>query len=345
MDLRRPSTIKDVASLAGVSTTTVSLVLNDVPGKRINSETRARVKVAAEELSYRPNRVAQGLRLQRTHTFGFISDAIGATPYAGLTILGAQRTAAANGSLLMFMNSGLDPELEDKEIRALLDRRVDGIVYASDYHRRVTLPPSLRRTMAVLVDAFTDDPSIPSVVPDEFGGALTAVRELVAHGHREIAFLNNQEDIPATGLRLAGFKSGLAENDIAFSPERVIRDEPISAGGYRAATVLLGRPDRPTALFCFNDRMAMGAYQAAADLGLRIPDDISIIGYDNQENIADGLRPGLTTLALPHFEMGQWAVQALIELVDSGVQHPIHEPLTLPCPLVRRASVGSPPSR
>jgi LacI family transcriptional regulator len=345
MDLRRPSTIRDVATLAGVSTTTVSHVLNDVPGKRINSETRDRVKVAAAELSYRPNRLAQGLRLQRTHTFGFVSDAIGETPYAGLTIAGAQQTAAANGSLLMFMNSGLDPELEDKEIRALLDRRVDGIVYASDYHRQVTLPPALRRTTAVLVDAFTDDPTIPSVVPDEFGGAFTAVGELAAHGHREIAFLNNQEDIPATGLRLAGFQRGLAENGISFRPERVIPEEPISAGGYRAATALLGRPNRPTALFCFNDRMAMGAYQAAADLGLRIPSDVSIMGFDNQENIADGLRPGLTTLALPHYEMGQWAVRTLIELVDSGVQQPIHQALTLPCPLVRRASVGSPPSR
>ena len=94
-------------------------------------------------MSYRPNRLAQGLRLQRTHTFGFVSDAIGATPYAGLTILGAQRAAAENGSLLMFMNSGLDPELEEREIRALLDRRVDGIIYASDYHRQVTLPPVL----------------------------------------------------------------------------------------------------------------------------------------------------------------------------------------------------------
>jgi LacI family transcriptional regulator len=345
MDLRRPSTIKDVASLAGVSTTTVSHVLNEVPGKRINSETRDRVKVAAAELSYRPNRLAQGLRLQRTHTFGFVSDAIGATPYAGLTILGAQRAAAENGAMLMFMNSGLDPELEEREIRTLLDRRVDGIVYASDYHRQVRLPASLRRTAAVLVDATTDDPSIPSVVPDEAGGALTAVRELVSHGHREIGFLNDQDDIPATHLRLEGFTSGLDEAGIPFRPDLVIVEVANSAGGYRAATRLLDRPARPTAVFCFNDRMAMGAYQAAADLGLRIPEDVSIVGFDNQENIADGLRPGLTTMALPHYEMGQWAVQTLIDLVDSGVQHPVHQVLRLPCPLVRRASVGSPPGR
>src|SRR5580765_6142070 len=110
MDLRRTTTIKDVASLAGVSVTTVSHVLNEVPGKRIHPETRERVKIAAAELSYSPNRLAPGLRLQRTHTFGFVSDAVGATPFAGLAILGAQRAAAENGSLLMFMNSGLDPE-------------------------------------------------------------------------------------------------------------------------------------------------------------------------------------------------------------------------------------------
>jgi LacI family transcriptional regulator len=89
----------------------------------------------------------------------------------------------------------------------------------------------------------------------------------------------------------------------------------------------------------------MGAYQAAADLGLRIPDDLSIVGFDNQENIADGLRPGLTTMALPHYEMGQWAVRTLIDLVDSRFQQPAPQVVTLPCPLVRRASVGSPPGR
>ena len=171
------------------------------------------------------------------------------------------------------------------------------------------------------------------------------MRELAAHGHREIGFLNNQDDIPATGLRLAGFRRGLEEIGVAFRPDMVISDEANSAGGYRAATKLLDRPGRPTALFCFNDRMAMGAYQAAADLGLRIPEDLSVVGFDNQENIADGLRPGLTTLALPHYEMGQWAVRTLVDLVDSGDQQPCPAGVTLPCPLVRRASVGSPPGR
>ena len=345
MDLRRTSTIKDVASLAGVSTTTVSHVLNEVPGKRINAETRDRVKVAADQLSYRPNRLAQGLRTQRTHTFGFVSDSIGATPYAGLTILGAQRAAAEHGSLLMFMNSGLDPALEEREVRALLDRRVDGIIYASDYHRQVTLPPSLRRTAAVLLDATTEDPSISSVVPDEFGGAVAAVDELASYGHREIGFLNDRDDIPATRLRLAGFQRGLEELGISFHPELVIAEEANSAGGYRAASLLLAGPSRPTAVFCFNDRMAMGAYQAAADLGLRIPADLSIVGFDNQENIADGLRPGLTTVALPHYEMGEWAVRTLAELVEARAQQPAPQVVTLPCRLVRRASVTSPPGR
>ncbi len=345
MDLRRPSTIKDVASLAGVSTTTVSDVLNEVPGRRINSGTRDRVKAAADELSYSPNRLARGLRLQRTHTFGFVSDAIGATPYAGLTILGAQRAAAENGSMLMFMNSGLDPDLEEREIRALLDRRVDGIIFASDYHRQVKMPASIRRTAAVLVDATSDDPSISSVVPDEVGGALSAVRELAAHGHRVIGFLNNVDDIPATRLRLAGFRRGLEEVGVQVDPGIVISGKSDAAAGYGAAMSLLDRPGRPTGVFCFNDRIAMGTYQAAADLGLRIPDDLSVVGFDNQEHVADGLRPGLTTLALPHYEMGQWAVRTLIDLVEARTQQPVPEVVTLPCPLVRRASVGSPPGR
>jgi LacI family transcriptional regulator len=196
-----------------------------------------------------------------------------------------------------------------------------------------------------MVDASSDDPSISSVVPDELGGALTAVRELAAHGHRAIGFLNNEDDIPATHLRLAGYRRGLEEIGAHFDTNMVIADRSDAAAGYRSGTKLLDRLDRPTAVFCFNDRMAMGTYQAAADLGLRIPQDLSIVGFDNQESIADGLRPGLTTLALPHYEMGQWAVRTLIDLVDSRAHQPAPQAMTLSCPLVRRASVGPPPVR
>ena len=123
----------------------------------------------------------------------------------------------------------------------------------------------------------------------------------------------------------------------------VARQPSNTPGGKRAASILLDRPNRPTALFCFNDRMAMGAYQAAAERGLNIPRDLSVVGFDNQENIADVLQPPLTTAELPHYDMGYWGVNTLLDIINtpSGTSTPQHA--VLPCPLIRRASVGPPP--
>jgi len=337
------TTLRDVAERSGFSTTTVSHVLNDVPGKRIPEATRIRVQEAAAELSYRPNRVAQGLRLQRSNLLGFVSDHVATSPHAGQVILGAQDAASEHGRMLMLMSSGDDAELEELEIRALLDRQVDGIIYATEYHRVLTPPAALAGAPTVLLDARSAGAAMTSVVPDEVGGALTAVRELTDHGHRRIGFLNNVDDIPATVLRLEGFRLALRAARCRYSAERVVSDSSDAPGGYRAALRLLNQPEgsRPTGLFCFNDRMAMGAYQAAADLGLSIPRDLSIVGFDNQELIAASLRPGLTTAELPHYAMGRWAVGALMTLIDSTDEQPTQE-TTLPCPLVRRASVGPP---
>ena len=166
-------TIREVAERAGFSTTTVSHVLNNVPGKRIPDSTRTLVKAAADDLGYRPNRLAQGLRLQRSDTIGFVSDWIATSPHAGMTIVGAQRAAAEYGSLLLLMNSGTDADLEQREIRALLDRQVDGIVYAAEYHRLVNPPALLHETHAVLLDARAPGSDWAYAVPDEFGGAVT----------------------------------------------------------------------------------------------------------------------------------------------------------------------------
>ena len=137
------ATITDVAERSGVSITTVSHVLNEVPGKRVNATTRARVQRAADELLYSPNRLARGLRTQRTQMIGFLSDRVSTTPFAGQMIVGAQDAAAEAGSLLVLLNSGGDPELEEREVQALRERQVDGIVYALFYHRVVTPPASL----------------------------------------------------------------------------------------------------------------------------------------------------------------------------------------------------------
>ncbi|GAA4040573.1 substrate-binding domain-containing protein [Streptomyces shaanxiensis] len=179
---------------------------------------------------------------------------------------------------------------------------------------------------------------------DGVQGGYTAVQELLRHGHRRIGFLNNVDDIPATHGRLAGYRQALAEAGVVFDPGLVVTDTSDAAGGYRAARGLLQAAERPTALFCFTDRMAMGAYHAAAQLGLSIPADLSVIGFDNQELICDGMFPGLTTVALPHYEMRARAVVQLLSLTgarDRGTGSVAQE--MLPCPLVARASVASPP--
>ena len=336
------ATIRDVADAAGFSTTTVSHVLNDVQGKRIAETTRNRVREVAEELRYRPNRLAQGLRTQRTHTIGFVSDRIVTTPFAGQMILGAQDAAAAVGSLLLLLSSGGDPELEDRELQALVDRQVDGVVYASMYHRVVTTPARLNTSPAVLLDARTEQGEFSSVVPDEVGGARAAVEELLSQGHRRIGFCTDTADIPATRGRLIGYRQALEVYGIPFDPSLVVAGPGEAAGGFESAYGLLHRSDRPTGLFCFTDRIAMGAYQAAAELGFAVPLDVSIVGFDDQEIISTNLRPGLTTVALPHYEMGKWAVTTLLDQINSGGKVPAVQQL-LPCPLVRRASVSSPP--
>jgi LacI family transcriptional regulator len=336
------TTMKDVAEQSGVSITTVSHVLNQVPGKRVNPKTRMRVLRVAEELLYRPNQLARGLRTQRSGMIGFLSDRVSTTPFAGRMIVGAQDEAEEVGSLLVLLNSGGDPSLEEREVEALRERQVEGIVYALFYHRVVTPPPNLSRGPAVLLDARSVDGDISSVVPDEVGGARTAVESLLAAGHRRIGYVTTHDDVPARHLRLVGFRQALELYGVLFDQALVAVATANALGGYAGARQLLTRADAPTAIFCFNDRMAMGVYQAAAALGLSIPGDVSVVGFDYQELISDSLLPGLTTVALPHYEMGRWAIRTLLEQINASGSPVTPSHALLACPLIRRDSVGPP---
>jgi LacI family transcriptional regulator len=338
-------TIRDVAERAGVSVTTVSHVLNRVQSARVRESTRQRVEEAATSLGYAPNGLARGLRRQRSQTVALLSDRIVTTPYAGEIILGAQEKAAALGWVLMLYNTGEDPDVEQREIRTLLQHQVDGVLYATMYHRRVTVPDELSLVPTVLVDCFSDDPTLPSVVPDERQAAHDAVQELIHHGHQRIGFVTNIDDVPATTGRLQGYRQAMREAGLPFREDLVISDVSETLGGYRTALRLLARRDRPTAVFAYNDRMAMGTYRAARELGLDIPGDVSVASVDNQKILAEGLYPDLTTMALPHYEMGSWAVEHLIQRLapdtpggEVEVQHKV-----VPCPIVRRNSIAAPP--
>ncbi|WP_175335800.1 LacI family DNA-binding transcriptional regulator [Leifsonia sp. C5G2] len=338
--------IRDVAQLAGVSVTTVSHVLNETPHTRVSEDTRERVRHAAKTLGYGPNRMAQALRTNRSGLIGLLSEEIATTPHAGRIILGAQNAAREHDLTLVIINTEreADGTSHREDVQALIDRQVDAVLYATMYHRTVSLPPNLQGIPAVLIDSTDRAGIVPAVVPDEVGGAVAAVAHLVEAGHTRIGFLNNDDDVPATHLRLAGYRRVLEENGIPFDERLVLSAPSETLPGYGLAREMLGRSDRPTALFCYNDRMAMGAYRAAAELGLDIPRDLSVVGFDNQELIAANLFPGLTTVALPHYEMGAWAVETLVRLLhdDADPRRLSDEPTLLDCPLVVRDSVAAP---
>jgi len=337
--------IKDVAERAGVSTATVSLVLNDVDGIRVSLATRERVRAAADELGYRPNSLARSLRTHRTQMIGFISDEIATTPFAGKMIQGAQDVAWEAGYVLMLVNTGRTEDLQRRAVQALLERQVDGVVFATMWHKIVEVPEAIRSTPAVALDARPSVDSIPYVVPDEVGGAEAVVTELLGAGHRRIGHITDLLSSPAARLRRRAYRDVLQRSGLPFDPSLLVREETDHQGGYRAAKALLGLADPPTAIFCFNDQMAMGTYRAAAECGWQIPEDLSVVGFDDQELIAGALTPGLTTVALPHYEMGEWALRTVLDrIADVDGNTPAVGRL-MPCPLVRRASVGPPPVR
>ena len=317
---RRPS-IRAVAALAGVSPTTVSHALSGT--RAVRAETRERVIRAAADLGYTPNRLASGLRLQRTGVVGLVSDRIATTPFAGRIVQGAQDAARERGVVLMVVDTEGEAELEAQQLRALLDHRVDGILLARMSHQEVVRPPTLGETPTVLVDGVPADGwRVPAVAPDERGIAATAVEHLVAAGHRRIAMASATDDAPATRGREAGFHEALAGAGLAATGlERGTSD---AHGGRAAGRRLLDRPsaERPTAVFCFNDQMAMGVYQAASAIGLAVPADCSVVGVDDLEIVADALEPGLTTIALPHREMGRWGMTTLLDRIAGARRMP-----------------------
>ncbi len=336
-------TISDVARDAGVSITTVSLVLNRVASATISDVTRERVEASALKLNYRPNAAAKQLRTRQSNTIGFITDAVASNPNAGDVIRGAQDVAWKHGKVLMIVNTTANPVLAERAAQQMMERQVEGLIYAADHHQPVELPSVFHEVPCVLVDCFTEDPVFPSVVPDEVGGGLVATMALLEAGHRRVGFINLNDGLPASNGRLVGYQRALAQYRIPFDPDLILPGGDDIGLPYNQTRRLMALPEPPTGIFCATDRMAMEAYAALADLGLRVPDHVSVVGFDNQEIVAARLRPGLTTVQLPHYEMGAWASERLLAMVggDPGEAQQI----SLPCPLVVRSSIGPPAGR
>ncbi|NEM92294.1 LacI family DNA-binding transcriptional regulator [Galbitalea soli] len=337
------TTLKDVGRRAGVSASTVSLVLNGRDAGRVQPSISARVRLAARELGYAPNLVARSLRTNQSHTIGLLSDQVASTPFAGQMLQGAQQTAWEAGYLLLLIDTAGNADLEKPAIQALAQRNIDALIYASTYHREVALPEVPSGTPFLLLDGRpAGDAHVDWVAPDEVAGAAAAVEHFVSRGHRRIGFINSGESIPAARGRLEGYFSALRAAGIEPDDRLIstLTDRSIAATEVSAAA-LLDLPDRPTAIFCFNDRVAAGLYREAARRGLSIPRDLSIIGFDDDQSVIEHLTPSLTTVQLPHRAMGVWAVERLLDgLRTEGDSTP--EGFLMPCRLIVRDSVAPP---
>jgi LacI family transcriptional regulator len=315
-------------------------VINDVPNTSISEKTRAAVLKAVKELDYTPNAMAIGLRTSQSRVIGLVTDELATTPYAGQIIQGAQHAAREQQRLLILMNSEQDATIEDEEICILLSRQVEGIIYATMRHRTIVPSEMLYQIPSVLLDCRDADGSLPSVVPDEFLGGYQAAEALLRKNHRCIGMINTSEHVPASQLREQGFRQALVDHGIAMENELVVYgDDGNAKTGYDGVKTLLSRYDQMTALFCFNDRVAMGAYDALRQMQKRIPEDVAVIGFDNYELIAANVHPELSTMQLPHYEMGRWAVETIMQISRGTGEKGATPQMMLPCPLVMRNSI------
>lgn len=347
-DSRRP-TMTDIARLAGVSQSSVSLVLNQMTGARISSETQAKVWEAAQKIGYK----SPGMRRQESRSpadgwqdmaknkIAFIVDEISTSPHPVVSFDGARDFAFEQGFLVHAQATRSNPELEEAVLRSVLaDPTILGVVYATIFTRKVNFPALLRDIPTVLLNCYAEPRKHISVVPGEVAGGFSATAYLTSLGHRRIGFINGEPWMDASLDRLKGYKQALATADIAFD-ESLVRDgDWLPLRGYEAALELLSLDPPPSAIFCANDLMAIGVMEAASERGFRVPEDLSVMGYDDQE-LARYTHPPLSTLVLPNYEMGQRAAEILI---DMTVHRKAFRPMTIKIdgPLVRRGTTAKP---
>lgn len=336
--MTKRATMNDIALAAGVSQATVSLVMNDVANARVSPETRARVKDLATSLGYA---LKGGARATDTALIGMLIDDVSSTPFAAPFIEGARAEAALHGVVVAVVCTGANAATEDAALKMFQAAGAQGVLYTSLVTRLVTPPARLAQLPAVLVNCHDRDHLQANVTPGDVMGAFAATSILIAAGHKRIGHLPGEAWGEAARDRMLGFRRALASQDIFFDPSLVSGPAWTVASGREQMATLLDLPDPPTAVFCFNDRVAMGAYEAIHTRNLRIPQDISVIGFDD-DDLAAHLQPPLSTMVLPHDEMARWAVARLLER-GSAPLPPAR--VKIDCEPVLRGSIAPPPLR
>lgn len=313
MTVPRRVTLSDVARRAGVSGTTVSYILNGRADQmRIATATQARVRAAVAELGYRPNESARSLRTRRTRSIGVISDFIASGSYASQMLSGAGWMARRHRHVLFIGETEGDPEVEAGMIEEMLDRGVDGILYARLVTARSRIPDLLAGRRVMLLNVVDAEGIYPSVVPDEYQGGRSAAQLLVDLDRQLDVVVVGEDPTPGATAgvdRLAGIRhtlvaAGRPQPDVIACDWRVV-------DAYEAVRDWLARGGSAEAMITLNDRIAMGAYQALAEAGLSTPGDVSVVSFDGSE-LATWLRPRVTSVAIPYAEMGARAVEVLL---------------------------------
>lgn len=337
---KRTPTMQDVAGAAGVSQATVSLVLNSVAGVRVSAETRQRVVQVAEQLGYRRNPRLRADEREGS-VIGLIIDDIAASPFAVPLLEGAREAAWEHQCIVNVVTTRNHAPIEQATLESMLAQPVLGIVYATLITREVT-PPVVANGMPLsLLNCYDPGGAFASAIPDDIGGARALTNALLGVGHRRIGHIAGESWLDAGRERLAGYRQALEARGIAFDPALVQNLGSAAAAGHDGAHALLDLADPPTALFCFNDRMAVGAFEAARDRGLRVPEDLSIAGFDNDPFAATLFPGGLTTAVLPHEEMARWAVQHIFDIRHQKRAGEVTQ-RRMDCPVVRGKSVARP---
>jgi len=342
LEKKRPVSIKDVARAVGVSHPTVSRALRGSP--RVLAGTALEIRRTAEAMGYKPSAVARSLVTQKSWTIGVVMASI-ADPFYGEIASGIEDVASANGYSVILANSPIDPAREVAVVRSLQERRVDGILVTASRVGEAYISISSEMCIPiVLINNQHDGEFVYSVSIDNVHGARVATSHLILLGHKAIGYLGDRLGFQTDKERMAGYCEALAAYDIPFDEKLVAYGNGLPEDSAAAARSLLSLPQRPTAIFCYNDMSAMGVMEEARGQGLRMPEELSLVGFDDLF-FTRYLQPSLTTIRQPKMEMGRDAMKLLLSLLagDAATDSPKRQ-LSVQGELVVRSS-AMPPAR
>src|SRR6195256_1052444 len=312
-----PVTLKELAARAKVHPSTVSRVANNDPRLRISATTRSRIEALLRQTEYRPNGVARGLKLRQTFVLAVVIPDI-TNPFFAALFRGVEDGASPRGYNVLLCNTDGSPERQRSHLRSLHARQVDGVILASSFLK----DPSVRwlrnqHIPYVLVNRDSDEAHDPFVGSDDLVGGRLAAAHPADLGHRRIGHLAGKATVSTGVLRRRGYLAALTERGLRADPRLVVESGYTEEGGARAAERLLALEDRPTGIFAVTDMTAVGAFGVARRMGLRIPEDVAIVGY-NDIPLATRMVPALTTVHVPIHDFGAVAARLLLEQIETG---------------------------